>query len=179
MNNSDDYALYRSMVQTEDEQVHRRLSWLGAFQGFLFAALGFSWGKDPNLPLVICGLGFAVASLVFAGIFISALATRRTRILWLKKKPRDYKGPDIFGFYPQWARFTHFLTPELLLPLVFGVAWICVCHVIFSSHPSPRPNQTVQRTASPPAIYFMSVCHPTLLAASHACRVRDADFPSR
>jgi len=117
---------FRSMIQHEAEQTHRRLSWLGTFQGFLFAALGFSWGKNAALTTIICCLGLAVAILIYLGVLSSVLATKRVRADWLLHRPPDYKGPDIFGFYPHRAPFSLFISPEMLIPLAFAVAWACV-----------------------------------------------------
>lgn len=114
------------MIQHEDQQSHRRLSWLGTFQGFLFASLGFSWGKNSFLTLIICLLGVAVALLIFSGVCATVLAMRRIRMLWLQHKPQDYNGPDIFGYFPERAPFTQFTSPEMLLPLAFAAAWIGV-----------------------------------------------------
>ena len=119
-------STFRSMVQHEAEQTHRRLSWLGTFQGFLFAALGFSWGKNTSLTLIICCLGLAVALLIYVGIFAAVLAMKRIRSLWLTHKPADYRGPDIFGFFPDRAQLSLYTSPEMLLPLAFALAWLCV-----------------------------------------------------
>jgi hypothetical protein len=126
MEASDLMSQLRSMVQHEAEQLHRRLSWLGTFQGFLFAALGFSWGKSNSLKLIICLLGITVAMLILVGIFTAMLAMRRLRALWLSKKPGDYDGPDIFGYFPEAAPWTVFTSPEILLPLAFSAAWIAI-----------------------------------------------------
>jgi len=66
-----------SMVQHESEQMHRRLSWLGSFQGFLFAALGFAWGKNTSLILLISSVGLAVSLLVLWGTVGVSLALLR------------------------------------------------------------------------------------------------------
>lgn len=116
----------RSMIQHEDEQLHRRLSWLGTFQGFLFASLGFSWGENRFLTFIICLLGIAVALLIFSGVCATVLAMRRIRMLWLQHKPQRYNGPDIFGYFPERAPFTQFISPEMLLPIALATAWICV-----------------------------------------------------
>jgi hypothetical protein len=114
-------ATFRSIIQHESEQAHRRLSSLGAFQGFLFASLGFSWGKNSSLTLIICLLGVAVA-----GIIAGILAIRRTCLLWHQHKPPDYHGPDIFGYFPEQASFMILLGSEVLLPIAFAIAWSAV-----------------------------------------------------
>src|SRR5437868_5183885 len=120
----DKSSTLRSMIQHETEQANRRLSWLGTFQGFLFAALGFSWTKNIWLTLIICSLGLIVALLIFVSVIATVLAMRRIRAYWIKNKPGDYRGPDIFGFFPERAPWSIFTGPEMLLPLAFAAAWI-------------------------------------------------------
>jgi hypothetical protein len=122
----DTFEAYRSIVRSEEEQMHRRLSWLSSFQGFLFAALGLSWGKNHPLLLLICAIGIVIAVLVFTSVFAGSMALRRTRLLWNKYKPLDYDGPDIFGLYPEQPRFYHLFSSEVVIPLAFVVAWIVV-----------------------------------------------------
>jgi len=114
------------MVQHESEQIHRRVSWLGMFQGFLFAGLGFAWGKSSLLIILLSLVGMTVAFLVFLALMAATLALRRLRNDWLKCRPKDYIGPGIFGFYPEMAPFAGFAAPENLLPWVFILAWALV-----------------------------------------------------
>ena len=116
----------REMIAHEDSQIDRRVTWLCQLQGFLFAALGFSWDKNHKLSVVLSGLGIAVAVLVFVGLIAATLALRRIRAYWATVKPDDHKGPDIMGFFPDKAPFTAFTSAENLLPLVFIVGWLFV-----------------------------------------------------
>jgi len=50
----------RSLVQYEAEQVHRRINWLGTFQGLLFTSLALGWGKNSNLAKLTALLGIIV-----------------------------------------------------------------------------------------------------------------------
>ncbi|HEX3526330.1 MAG TPA: hypothetical protein VH988_04620 [Thermoanaerobaculia bacterium] len=118
-------APFRTMVQHEAEQAHRRLTWLGSFQGFLFAALAFAWGKSSSLTSVIAYLGLVVALLISVGIIATVLATIRIRERWLAHRPDGYRGPEIFGFFPERVKITLFTSPEMLLPIAFAVAWLC------------------------------------------------------
>jgi hypothetical protein len=120
------FEAYRSIVKSEEEQMHRRLSWLGALQGFLFAALSFAWGKNHSLTLIISGLGLAVSVLIFTDVFAGSKALFNARVAWCKHKPSDYDGSDIFGLYPACPRFYHLFSSEVALPIVFAVAWILV-----------------------------------------------------
>jgi hypothetical protein len=120
---------FRTMMRHEAEQTHRRISWLSGFQGFLFAALGVSWGKDFALTQVLAGLGLAVAVLVFSGIIAAIWGVDRIRADWLRTRPKNYTGPDITGFYPDKLRLSVYLSPESLLSIVFAVAWIQVLRI--------------------------------------------------
>jgi len=119
----------RAMLALETEQVNRRLSWFGTLQGFLFASLAFTWDKNRTLTIIISMLGMVVALLVLIGLIAVTLSLERIRNFWLKNKPPHYKGPDIFGFYPDKAKFTVYTSPEILLPLAFMIAWICILFI--------------------------------------------------
>lgn len=122
-------SILRAMVAQEAEQVNRRLSWFGTLQGFLFAALAFTWDKSRTLTVVISILGLVVSLLVLIGLVAATLALERIRKCWLENKPSDYKEPDIFGFYPDRARITVYTAPENLLPLAFMIAWLCILFI--------------------------------------------------
>jgi hypothetical protein len=119
-------TLLRQMSAHESEQIHRRISWLGTFQGFLFASLGFVFGKSRPLSLVIAVLAIAISALVFSGLIAATLAVERIRDTWNAQKPKGYRGADIAGFYPNRFRWTVYTSPENLIPLTFIVAWIVV-----------------------------------------------------
>jgi len=40
-------AVVREMITREDELTNQRMLWMAAFNGLLFAALGFAWGECP------------------------------------------------------------------------------------------------------------------------------------
>lgn len=126
MEANDFAAILRQMTAHESEQVHRRLSWLGTFQGFLFATLGFVFGKSRPLSFVIATLAIAISALVYAGLFAATLAIERIRSAWNSHKPKNYDGPEIAGFYPDGARWSVFISPENLIPLAFVAAWVMV-----------------------------------------------------
>jgi len=53
----------RIQVHYEAEQTHRRMIWLGAFQGFLFATFGLLYkdNQNPSITTLICILGALIA----------------------------------------------------------------------------------------------------------------------
>lgn len=129
--NTDEIAvILRAMVTHETEQVHRRLSWLGTFQGFLFAGLGFAWGKNKPILLLIAFLGLSISILLFVSLVAATLAIERIRAYWRAHRPDDYEGPDILGFYPDRMAWTVYTAPENLIPLVFAIAWGVVLWIV-------------------------------------------------
>jgi len=116
----------RSMLQHESEQVHRRVSWLGTFQGFLFAAVGLAWDKSNALVETISTLGLVIALLVLCGLIGVTLAVWRIRRQWGEKIPKTYEGPTLYGFFPESAPWTIFLAPENLMAVSFMIAWVWV-----------------------------------------------------
>lgn len=116
----------REMVRHETEQVNRRLSIQTQIQGFLFAALGFAWGKSEQLTHVLCSVGIAISILCLIALLASTAAIERIRKNWTETKPIGYKGPDILGYYPDRYSLTVYTCPENLLPIVFIVAWLYV-----------------------------------------------------
>lgn len=84
--------ILQEMARHESEQIHRRVSWLGMLQGFLFAALGFSWGENHSLELGIALVGLAVAVLVFSGLLAATFTIERIRKQWHDAKPEGSAG---------------------------------------------------------------------------------------
>ena len=116
----------REMNRLETEQAHRRISWLGSLQGFLFATLGLVWGKNGHLQLVVELLGLTVAILVLIGTLTGVLAQLRIHRLWVKRVDRNTNAIGPFGQFPDRATFTTFISPEVLIPSAFALAWIAI-----------------------------------------------------
>jgi hypothetical protein len=121
----------RSLVFHETEQINRRLTWLATLQGLLLAALGFAWEKGgKDLLAVFASMGVAVSLLVYTSLIGSVIAMNKIRSCWLRHRPKGYDGPDIFGTYPERARFITYLSPETLIPIVFIGGWIAIAFLI-------------------------------------------------
>ncbi|SAL08093.1 hypothetical protein AWB81_08587 [Caballeronia arationis] len=103
--------------------MHRRLSWLGSLEGFLFAALGFAWDKEGSLVVTISMLGLTVALLVFVATISTALAILSLQKYWNEQRPQDHQGPGVSGFFPTRAPLSVFISSEVLLPVAFAFAW--------------------------------------------------------
>ena len=122
-------ATLRSMVEHETSQIDRRLTWLSQLQGFLFASLGFAWDKGNHLVTILSVLGIMLALLVGFSVIISMAACERIRKCWVRLRPSDYDGPDIFGFYPHHAPATVYVSVEILIPVVIALGWVTVLFV--------------------------------------------------
>jgi hypothetical protein len=116
----------REMNRLEAEQAHRRISWLGSLQGFLFAALGLVWGKNGHLQTVVELIGLTVAVLVVIGTVTGVLAQLRLHKLWIGCVDRNKSAIGPFGLFPERAIFTTFISPEVLIPTVFVLAWLAI-----------------------------------------------------
>lgn len=151
-------TIFREMVRHEDVQRHSRLTWLGQFEGFLFAALGLGWGKNRPLIYVLAAAGIGVATLVLCVLKGGKDAHVRLWKLWNEVKPRNYRGPGIFGIYPTkpTTRTVHF-PGELGLPIIFILAWIAVAVIEYKRDDNafqvgtPVAVQSNLPAASPPS----------------------------
>jgi hypothetical protein len=117
--------IVRGMIDHESEQIHRRLSWLGTFQGFLFAALGLACTRSKSLLCVIGVLGAVTASLVYVGLWRATSANVKLFNYWTEKR-RDYEGPPVESDFPKERQWMAYLSAENLIPLAFVCAWLVV-----------------------------------------------------
>src|SRR5437764_14593071 len=71
--NPADEDVIRQMINAENTVLNHRLTWFATFEGLLFSALGFAWGKSGAHDLVrvfvVLGIVAAVSSL---GLIVSA-----------------------------------------------------------------------------------------------------------
>ena len=123
----------RTMVRSESEAMHRRVSWLATFQGFLFAGLGFAWRSrgSEHLVWLFAILGLTIALLVLISFSGPILAVNRIRRYWLDHRPADYDGPDILGWFPERTPWGVWTTPENFMPVAFMGAWVAL--LVFAS----------------------------------------------
>ena len=72
-------AVVREMITREDELTNQRMLWMAAFNGLLFAALGFAWDKPGArfLTVVFSILGFTASFLNGLALLFASLAQRR------------------------------------------------------------------------------------------------------
>jgi len=135
-------GIVRSMISREDDLVNHRMSWLAAFNGLLFAALGFCWDKPAAIPLtqVFGWVGILVSAFHAEGIYEAGWAQRRLSIWWRERKPETYDGPGVTGNKPFGKNYGLMLiNPWLLTATIFVVTWAIVLFYIL---PQAQNQQT-------------------------------------
>jgi len=121
----DDAETVREMIFKEGEFINHRLTWLVTIQGLLFAALGFAWEKAPELISPLGAVGIVVSITSFIGLLAARQAIKTLISEWKNKKPEDYVGPDVIGYFNPY-KVVEFFLPWLILPMLFFMVWIWV-----------------------------------------------------
>jgi hypothetical protein len=130
-------AVVREMITREDELTNQRMLWMAAFNGLLFAALGFAWEKSDArfFEIVLSTLGIA-SSFLNGLTLISAMTAQRRLLLWWRKEVSNtYYGPGVMGLEPPGKRvYSVYFAPWILLAFAFVVGWgailIYVCKYV-------------------------------------------------
>lgn len=120
---------YLERKHYEHELINRRLTWLLTSQSLLFAAYGLVFasnkfeGQDlTKLTHIIALVGSVIAGIILLGIVAAIIASC---YLWLdvqRTNPGERLGVRGFTTLLGWI-------PDLLLPLVFIIAWWCLDHI--------------------------------------------------
>ncbi|CAB3765396.1 hypothetical protein [Paraburkholderia humisilvae] len=116
----------RQMLVHESTVLNHRITWLTAFEGFLFAGFGALVSKElpreTAVPMMkaICYAGLGVAVISLLGLLGSAIATDRLLNWWNVHKPDAYDGPGIIGWALPSQRWAPYLTVWNFLPVVVG-----------------------------------------------------------
>lgn len=94
-----------------------------AFEGLLFASLGFAWNDGRLLvELVLAPLGAGVALLTRSSLLVQVEAVHELEMWWDDNRG-DYVGPDVVGIRKQRRGFKQILWPWNALPWSFAAAW--------------------------------------------------------
>jgi hypothetical protein len=120
----------RSHVRYESEQTDRRIKWLGAFEGFLFASFGLLYTSQKfytnlTIPRLVCFLGFVIALLILTEIYAGVLGTIKLRKYCKSNGLNPKNRPDLFGYYPDKWSWTVFTSGEPLICYAIMITW-CV-----------------------------------------------------
>jgi len=120
----------RRMITREDELTNQRMLWTAAFNGLLFTALGFAWGKSDTkfLLIVFSILGYATSFLNCLALLFSTNAQRRLLFWWKSNMPEHYSGPGVMGGEPPHGErlYAFFFTPWILLASSFAFGWLAI-----------------------------------------------------
>ena len=119
----DDAETVRAMVRHENDLINHRVSWLLTIQGFLFAALAFTWEDARVLVPVIAGVGVFVSFSIGIVIRYGSAAIGKLNKDWEGNKPPNYDGPDIMG-HVSTANWERPFRPWRFLPVLFAFAWV-------------------------------------------------------
>lgn len=108
----------------ETELIHQRMTWLGTFQGLLFAAVAFAWDKQSAKPVlyVACIVGVLVSTSIDHAIRRANIAIDKATAEWDRIKPADYDELDVEGF--RSGSGVAWLMPGVFVPKVFIATWV-------------------------------------------------------
>jgi hypothetical protein len=122
-------AIVRDMIRSENELMNQRMQWMAAFNGLLFAALGFAWDKPgvKYLTTVFSLLGVSASFLNGIALIFTSNAQRRLLAWWHSNKSKNYTGPGVMGCEPLDKKmYSFYVTPWITLAFVFTVGWLAI-----------------------------------------------------
>ncbi len=124
-------AVVRQMITREDELTNQRMLWMAAFNGLLFAALGFAWDKSHTvfLSVVFSILGITTSILNGLALSFASRAQRRLLLWWQHRiQSTGYSGPGVMGGEPldPETLYSFYVTPWILLAVAFAGGWSAV-----------------------------------------------------
>lgn len=122
-------AIVRDMIKSENELMNQRMQWMAAFNGLLFAALGFAWDKPgvKFLTTVFSLLGVSASFLNGIALIFTSNAQRRLLAWWHSNKSKNYTGPGVMGCEPLDKKmYSFYVTPWITLAFVFTVGWLAI-----------------------------------------------------
>ena len=131
----DDIAILRARHAFENEQMHKRLTWLGTFQSILFAALGVAWDGKQADPLVatIAGLGFVIALQGIFALYGVGMALINTQRAWFDQGLDKIDKYGLFGVFDgrRVPDYRVMPLPEMVIPTACSAAWALVLWMRF------------------------------------------------
>jgi len=115
---SEDY--YKSMLDTENNNLNARLGWLLTTETLLFTAIAFSWDKPVLVTIIICLLGITTSFSYRIYLICNIKAFEK-----IEELARQEGANFILGIsksdIPPWY---HYFMPWNILPMSFMLAWI-------------------------------------------------------
>jgi hypothetical protein len=112
----------------ENTFINHRMTWLGSFQGFLFAAVAVSWDKTGTKPLIIiiCIIGMVVSASICYGIHRANIAIDNNTAKWDMIKPRPIDITDIDSEGYRSGGGAAWFMPGKIIPFSLIAAWFFV-----------------------------------------------------
>ena len=122
-------TIVRDMIRRENELTNQRMQWMAAFNGLMFAALGFAWDKPgvKFLTTIFCLLGISASFLSGLALIYASNAQRRLLFWWRSNKSKTYTGPGVMGCEPLDKKMiTLYFSPWIILSFVFTAGWLAI-----------------------------------------------------
>lgn len=123
---NEDLQAVREMIYHESTVTNHRITWLLQIEGFLFAALAFSWDTAPEITWVVAVVGIIVSLSVMLALAEAADARRELGEQWTEHKPKNYDGPGPVGYQAPLELRRRWVHPWRLLPVLFAAAWVTI-----------------------------------------------------
>lgn len=119
--------IIRDMWRHEDDIANNRLSWFNTTQSLLFGAMALALKEGVvALKPVIVWVGILSCALTLVSLFLGVKAKSELSRWWNDNVGNNYIGPPVVGFYFSYKNKLPYLSPSVLLPLVFLGAWLYV-----------------------------------------------------
>jgi hypothetical protein len=120
-------AVTRELLRHESDLLNHRMAWLVQSQGLLFAALAFSWDKEPRLPILLATLGIMSAISLGMATSLMSDANKQIHDWWKSETPEEEQQHyRVIGLWEPKTGFRRMMRPWRALPVIFAVAWVGV-----------------------------------------------------
>ena len=114
-------------MRHEAEVMNQRLTWLGTFHGFLFAALAFAWSKPDTKAIVyiLCALAISISISIGIATLRANKSVNKLCERWDNQKPDIDIRLDVEGVRGK-SGYLWWLMPGYAVPWMFCLAWLGV-----------------------------------------------------
>ncbi len=129
-------AAFREMICNEELLIHRRLTWLLAVQAFLFTGLFNTVSTARYSWVVLMAVaGASISMLILSALLASVTVFGNINAGWLKIRPQEYEGPDIFGMAPPFVegKFVPepYMSSENAVAFILWIFWFVIFILYF------------------------------------------------
>ncbi len=113
----------KDAIRQENNLLDRRLSWLGTFEGFLFAAYAITCSSF-SIALILSALGFLIAVSAGIGTGRATKAIKALEAYFDEIVPDKHRSVAVVG-YTKPSAFA-WLMPHRFFPFVVAVGWATI-----------------------------------------------------